>query len=88
MNIFQVVTVSLCLAGITACSSAKHDFMNQCASSESDEPICSCTWNKLSQHYSDSQLHSIFNGGNAPSQFGQDYQDASLQCESSPVGMN
>lgn len=65
MNIFQVVTIILCLGGITACSSAKRDFINQCASSERDEPICSCAWDKLSQRYSGDELHNIFNGGKA-----------------------
>ena len=88
MRIFRVMTITLCLGGVAACSSAKRDFINQCASSESDEPICSCAWDKLSQRYSDSELHSIFNGGKAPPQFGRDYQDAEQQCEPSTVGMN
>jgi hypothetical protein len=88
MNIFRVVTITLCLGGVVSCSSAKRDFINQCANSESDKPICSCAWGKLSQRYSDNELHSIFSGGKAPPQFGQDYQNAEQQCEPSTVGMN
>lgn len=90
-TIFRNLIVAICLAYLSGCSYAeKRNFMNKCATRPDAEPICSCGWDKLSQHYSASELNDIFSGYHqAPASFSRDFQQVELECEGQiPAGMN